>query len=532
MSKLKMELSPANMFLSIRGIQYAFHEAIADIVDNSVDAGATIIWVTANKSEIIIADDGEGMTSAELETAITPWKAGQKDLKMRRGKRGKFGIGMKSASYSLGDCLEIHTKAEDSIFEFIELDRDKIAKYTKPDHLFDTINTPTELFKSYCKNSTGTVLRITKVNKRKVTNTAVEQLSNLLGLVYFEPLENGELKILINNQPVKGLDPLMRKLKKNQSKNYYELFEKKTITVSNEDSGEKAIFKIQAAYVGRGNFWTEEDKKNYKYFFKRNPTDEDTLKRGLLKLDEQGLYIKRNGRLITLGGWHGIASTNSLMHHNTSTRVMIEFDEAGDAMMGLDNTKTQLKIEEALKEKLGSYVRDIVNKGDELFRDEGKVLGVLRQKEKGSDDIVVKNLKKDEAIKQYQLEKQRERTIPEYDEKQKKLKTEQEQDAILTTQLVEIKEKLPNNNLWSFEINKDGEVLLLYNEDHPGYQALFLEDDILKLNKNLNYFFYTLASHEASIRELHKELKPAMLDDLEKAFKTFRRWVSKHYTEF
>lgn len=535
MSKLTMQVAPSDLYLSIRGIRYAFHEAVADLVDNSVDADATNIWIKTSKEEIIIADNGSGMTADQLEEAITPWRAGAKDKKVRRGKRGKFGIGMKSASFSLGKCLEIHTKHTGKAFEYIKLDEDEISKFKDPNHVFETENKVTELFKSYCKDGTGTVLRISKVNTRKVTDQAIQSLHNLLGLVYFSLLQSDSdafIKILINNQNVKSLDPLMRGLKKNQKKNHYELFEKKTIHIENESTKEKATFKIQGAYVGRGNFWTEEDNTSYRYFLKRNPSEDDTLKRGLLKLDEQGLYILRNGRLITLGGWHGLASANTLLHHNASTRVVIDFDEEGDEMMGLDNTKTILKIEETLKEKLGSYVRAIVNEGEKHFRKEGEIIEKLRIKAKGSKDINEKGLKRDSALAQYQLEQQRQITIPEFEEKQSAIKGQQAEEALESKDLIELKEKLAYNNLWDFEVNQDGETLLLFNENHPGYAALFLEIDEIKVKKNIEFFFYTLATHEASIKDLFKELKPSAIAELEKAFKTYRRWISKHYTEF
>lgn len=525
-----MEVSPANLYLSIRGIQYAFNEAISDLVDNSIDADASTVWIKADKNKIIIADDGNGMNLEELQEAVTPWKAGKRDPKKRRGKRGKFGIGLKSASYSLGECLDIHTQKKGNTFEHIELDKDKLYTIDDIGHIFNTDNKPTELFKSYCKHSHGTVLEISKVNTRKVTDQALESLKNLLGLTYFSLIERGEVTILVNNQEVRGLDPLMRGLKKNDNKNKYVIFDKQTINVSHE--GRSATFKIQGAYVGRGNFWTEDDKKSYRYFLKRNPKEGDETKTGLLKLDEQGLYIIRNGRLITLGGWHGLASQNTLLHHNTSTRLLLEFDEAGDEMMGLDNTKTLLKIEETLKDKLGNYVREVVNAGEKEFRREAKVIEKARQKAKASQDVKEKNLKKESAFATYQLDERRKKANPDFDKKQKDIEDSQKAEATSSEHLIELKESLPYNNLWSWEKNKEGEILLLFNEEHPGYTALFIEDDESVIKKNLNYFFYTIALHEAAIQDLHSDLKPAAREELEKAFKTFRRWVSKHYTEF
>jgi hypothetical protein len=529
MSELKMQVAPADLYLSIRGIQYAFHEAVADLVDNSIDANASSVWITTDKKQIVVADDGNGMDAAALEEAITPWRAGKKDAKVRRGQRGKFGIGLKSASYSLGDCLEIHTQTEDEMFEHIKLDRDEISKIKDPNHIFKTKNAVTDIFKSYCKHGHGTVLQITKVNTRKVTSTAIDSLRNLLGLVYFSLIENGELKIMINNEAVKAIDPLMRELKKNSPKNFFRSLGKDTIHV--EYQGRDITFRLQAVYTGRGSHWLPEDQKKYRYFMKRDPSENDIYRQGILKLDDQGIYTLRNGRLITLGGWQGLASSNSLLHHNTSTRVLLEFDESGDELMGLDNTKTILKPEESLKSAIGSFIREIVALGEKLFREEGLVLKDKRARQEASKNVKSMNLRKDSAKAAFQMDQRRAAANPEYDKKQKEIEKEQSQGASQSEEFVEFKDKLPYNNLWSFEKNKEGEVLLLLNEQHPGYPALFLEDDDVLLRKNITHFLYTIAMHEASLADLHNELKQKEIEEVERLFKTFRRWVSKHFTE-
>jgi hypothetical protein len=74
--------------------------------------------------------------------------------------------------------------------------------------------------------------------------------------------------------------------------------------------------------------------------------------------------------------------------------------------------------------------------------------------------------------------------------------------------------------------------LLLLNSQHLGYAALFLEDDVNNLKDNVLHLLYTIAMYEASIKDLHAELQPEKLIEVEKLFKTFRKWVSTHFTEF
>ena len=85
---------------SLRDIGYDLPSAVADLVDNSIDAGATTVRISVGRRGGIaflrIADDGHGMTDRALDEA------------MRYGSRrayetadlGKFGLGLKTASLS------------------------------------------------------------------------------------------------------------------------------------------------------------------------------------------------------------------------------------------------------------------------------------------------------------------------------------------------------------------------------------------------------------------------------------------------
>ncbi len=66
------------MLESLRGMGYTPATALADIVDNSVSAGATKVdiqfdWAgeDGRGSRVTILDNGRGMDDAELESAMT-----------------------------------------------------------------------------------------------------------------------------------------------------------------------------------------------------------------------------------------------------------------------------------------------------------------------------------------------------------------------------------------------------------------------------------------------------------------------------
>ena len=61
------------MLESLRGLGYSTAAALADIIDNSISAGATTVDIQfnwkGNSSNIYILDNGSGMSDGDLESA-------------------------------------------------------------------------------------------------------------------------------------------------------------------------------------------------------------------------------------------------------------------------------------------------------------------------------------------------------------------------------------------------------------------------------------------------------------------------------
>lgn len=96
---------------ALRGIGYSLQSAVADIVDNSIDAGATSIairlWGTDDELlGLDIADNGAGMTAEELRLALIFGKR----RRYAPDDIGRFGMGLKSASLSQAGSLMVFTR--------------------------------------------------------------------------------------------------------------------------------------------------------------------------------------------------------------------------------------------------------------------------------------------------------------------------------------------------------------------------------------------------------------------------------------
>ena len=99
---------PSSLIEAFRALGYSLATAIADLIDNSISAGAGNIaikfhWAGGN-SYICILDDGHGMSESVLLEAMRPGSKSPLDVRSPQDL-GRFGLGLKTASFS--QCREL-----------------------------------------------------------------------------------------------------------------------------------------------------------------------------------------------------------------------------------------------------------------------------------------------------------------------------------------------------------------------------------------------------------------------------------------
>lgn len=113
MAKKIHEKTPhAKMLLvALRAVGYTNETAIADIIDNSVSGAATEIelYFDWDNKRIIIADNGLGMGQQELMNAMEIGSANPNEMRPSEDL-GRFGLGMKTASFSMAKKLLVVSK--------------------------------------------------------------------------------------------------------------------------------------------------------------------------------------------------------------------------------------------------------------------------------------------------------------------------------------------------------------------------------------------------------------------------------------
>jgi len=221
---------------SLRHVGYDNYDAIKDLIDNSIDADADQVKVSIKQQpaqgqkaprlsskknkkigSVTIVDNGRGMTKPQLIEAM---KLGSK-TEYNSEALGKFGMGLITASISMGRCLTVVTRRQGSDkINIAKLDLDEVKKTgtmacTHKEVSFSNDILGTERVKDFgpfSEDGFGTIVEISKLDQ--MTNSDATQMANhLRGLNHlartFRFLMGDEgINIFVNGKEVVPCDVL------------------------------------------------------------------------------------------------------------------------------------------------------------------------------------------------------------------------------------------------------------------------------------------------------------------------------------
>lgn len=108
---------PTSLIESMRAVGYTTETAVADLVDNSISAGALFIQIEYDASRdpfVAILDNGDGMAADELTNAMRHGSSNPTDIRASHDL-GRFGLGLKTASLSQCRKMTVVSKKNGSI---------------------------------------------------------------------------------------------------------------------------------------------------------------------------------------------------------------------------------------------------------------------------------------------------------------------------------------------------------------------------------------------------------------------------------
>lgn len=216
----------SQVYESLRYNDYSVENGLGEIVDNSVEAGASEIRVYFTKKikhigkkdieeidKIIILDNGSGMSPAVLAKCLV---LGCSMREQKNGKMGigKFGVGMTLGSISLARHVEVYSRdTVNGAFFYTYIDLDEINKESR-----DTVPAPVEKnvpeeYAEFFEGHSGTMVVLSNCDRMDGSGkkTSPSEMNGLiatyLGRTYRKFIEAG-LKIYLDDRQVFLHDPL------------------------------------------------------------------------------------------------------------------------------------------------------------------------------------------------------------------------------------------------------------------------------------------------------------------------------------
>lgn len=480
---IEIPIDAARVCDAIARIGYSASAAIMDIVDNSVTWGAdsvriiivlregTTYYEKCNIDSVAIVDNGSGMDDDGIRNAL---RLGSADTYPPRSL-SKFGMGLKSAGFSLGRRITVLSKKQGRMSRQFHVDKNEIAAARK---YLVKAQSPEAQLSELIDDASGTVIRISvccSTNHDSAGKT-IQRLEDHLGVTYFpflsRVLKPLQLSVECTGKPkiVIGAKDILFKT------DAYEAFDKDTYDCKRPckvldvelpiDENSTVHPKLTVVLFPQDQlsrcpeFGAEERKRIKDYGVSRS---------------NKGFFVYRNDRLIRWGDdLSGLVAKDDLLFRATLT-ITTDHDE----ILHVDVSKQRLFIPEEIRKKIEMLIRlplrhceDIkllckdLMKGDEggEFNERNKDLPVE------SDEPVVGE-KEREAVRERKkkLAESSERALQEAGEGSDSVSPVSQ---LPTFQRVRYSDKVASVFLWEMGEHPTDGVFVRINKNHSFYQTV------------------------------------------------------------
>lgn len=357
---IKRSPDPKSHIKTLTRIGYTLNSAVADVIDNSITASASYIDIYAppglEDPLISILDDGCGM---DLEELMQNMRIGCKDPGEDRleGDLGRFGSGMKTASFSQSRQLTVITKKRDQPLVAARWDLDTIE---------DTNSWSLEVFEGDEVNHIKGISTEfpsesgTQIIWRKLT--CIERGSHALDHDSELAAKLSELKSYIAlhfHRFMSGNDKRIFRL----NKSTIELIDPFVEGAPGYQEGPSAKMRCKGGHIVIKTHVLPHI-KNMNSELLENLGGADGIS------EKQGLYLYREKRLISAGGWLGMARNSQL---GALARVQVDIPSSLDNNWSTDVKKASLQMPPRVKKDLKKFLADPVKRSKRVYKYRGKV---------------------------------------------------------------------------------------------------------------------------------------------------------------
>ena len=171
-------------------------KAVAEMVDNGFDAGATIVSIERSDDTITVRDDGKGCINEEALLGY-----GQHRAAAGRRGLGRYGIGLKDGAVWLGNDIQVISRTNDGVIKTIANWQEIIDS-----GLWDVYREEDPDLLPSLEGPTFTDVVIGSVSGRKFRNW--KDLNSNLAAIFFPALNDGK-RILIDGKLIQPPVPVV-----------------------------------------------------------------------------------------------------------------------------------------------------------------------------------------------------------------------------------------------------------------------------------------------------------------------------------
>ncbi|MGL3820650.1 ATP-binding protein [Sphingopyxis sp. R3-92] len=313
MTSIDIAPTAAALLGSLRGLGYTPETALADLIDNSIAADATVIELSIDwnrgSPRITVRDDGRGMSRTELLEAMRFGGMGPNCVRSP-GDLGRFGLGLKTASLSQCRRLTV-ASARDGQLSRLTWDLETVERENSWTVLVGGDLPPFDHVRAIGADDTGTMLILDEMDEAGGFHGLDEErfFSRLADVrahfaMVFHRFLNGDarrVRIVVNGRDVAGWDPMQRTHEATQNLGSTTVGRASArVSVTSYVLPHRDRYRNEADFMAAGGpgGWAE----------------------------RQGFYIYRGKRLVVAGSWLGLGERREWTKDESSRLARIALD--------------------------------------------------------------------------------------------------------------------------------------------------------------------------------------------------------------
>lgn len=469
--------NPAKLMDSLRHTGYDNYNAIADIVDNSIDANAENIKIEIHQEKkdfvIKVIDDGIGMDEQILSEAL---KLGSDTEKNIDNDLGRFGMGLCTAGLSMSRKTTVLTKQKNGNLLMGVNDLDWTIKYKEfKSYVGEPDDEGKRLFKELTKDSPqGTIVIFSNSDRIQNTNMTIftNSLKKDIGRIFRRFIE-ADKKFYVNGGLVPMVDPLML----NEKGTHVYSDEEYPIKLETSNGMVEDSIRIRMVLLPDFGQTGNEDRGI-------NPRN-------------QGFYVLRNERELFAGETLDVYSRDP---HLNRFRAEIYFSGSLDELVGVHFTKRNISMSQSLRDKIREITRSQINHLRNLADE---------QRPKADKEISHTDVERLISKKSKLLIKPPTQPIDEKREKDREGRITpadrspfKEKPIERLKRICRFEEKKMDRTGPLFSPYMEGsKVVIVWNVDHPFYEKILVSKKEDKtFVTSIDFLIYSLASAELKSR--------------------------------